>query len=77
MKNVTITLEEETAQWARIWAARQGTSVSRLLGEMLKEAMLRERGYEAARKRFMSRAPQELKDRGTNYPDRGDVHDGR
>jgi hypothetical protein len=37
LRNVTVTLEEEVAQWARIEAARRDTSVSRLLGEILKE----------------------------------------
>jgi hypothetical protein len=36
---VTVTLEEDVAQWARIEAARRDTSVSRLLGELLKERM--------------------------------------
>ncbi|MFZ0418702.1 MAG: hypothetical protein WAM04_11435 [Candidatus Sulfotelmatobacter sp.] len=39
LRNVTVTLEEEVAQWARIEAARRDTSVSRLLGELLKERM--------------------------------------
>jgi hypothetical protein len=39
LRNVTVTLEEDVAQWARIEAARQDTSVSRLLGEILKERM--------------------------------------
>ena len=39
LRNVTVTLEEEVAQWARIEAARKDTSVSRLLGELLKERM--------------------------------------
>jgi hypothetical protein len=34
-----VTLEEDVAQWARIEAARRDTSVSRLLGELLKERM--------------------------------------
>ncbi len=37
LRNVTVTLEEDVAQWARIEAARLDTSVSRLLGELLKE----------------------------------------
>ena len=37
LRNVTVTLEEDVAQWARIEAARRDTSVSRLLGAMLKE----------------------------------------
>jgi hypothetical protein len=32
-----VTLEEDVAQWARLEAARRDTSVSRLLGELLKE----------------------------------------
>jgi hypothetical protein len=51
MKNVTITLEEEVARWARIRAAELDTSVSRLVGEMLKEQMVAEKGYDTARRR--------------------------
>jgi hypothetical protein len=40
LRNVTVTLEEDVAQWARIEAARRDTSVSRLLGALLKERML-------------------------------------
>jgi hypothetical protein len=39
LRNVTVTLEEDVAQWARIEAARLDTSVSRLLGALLKEHM--------------------------------------
>jgi hypothetical protein len=39
LRNVTVTLEEDVAQWARIEAARRDTSVSRMLGELLKERM--------------------------------------
>lgn len=40
-----MTLEEDVAQWARIEAARQDTSVSRLLGEILKELMSAQNGF--------------------------------
>jgi hypothetical protein len=39
LRNVTVTLEENVAEWARIEAARRDTSVSRFLGEMLRERM--------------------------------------
>jgi plasmid stability protein len=42
LRNVTVTLEEDVAQWARIEAARRDTSVSRLLGEILKERITTE-----------------------------------
>ena len=40
LRNVTVTLEENVAQWARIEAARQDISVSRLLATLLKERMM-------------------------------------
>src|SRR6266498_1883784 len=39
MKNITITLDEETARWARIEAAHRDMSVSRLIGELLHQHM--------------------------------------
>ena len=55
LRNVTVTLEEEVARWARIEAARQDTSVSRLLGEILKERMATHNGSVAeAAKRLAS-----------------------
>ncbi|MEX0852560.1 MAG: hypothetical protein WD036_04650 [Bauldia sp.] len=35
MKNVTITLNEDTALWARVEAAKAGKSLSRWIGEKL------------------------------------------
>ncbi|MBN8995520.1 MAG: hypothetical protein J0H63_05585 [Rhizobiales bacterium] len=39
MKNVTITLDEEVAHWARVEAAREGKSLSRWIGDSLREEM--------------------------------------
>jgi hypothetical protein len=47
LPNVTVTLEEDVAQWARIEAARRDTSVSRLLGALLKERITAEGGSAA------------------------------
>jgi hypothetical protein len=55
MKNVTITLDEDVAQWARVFAARNNTSVSQLLGQILKEKMYQEEEYQAAMNRYISR----------------------
>jgi hypothetical protein len=35
MKNVTISLDEETAAWARVEAAKAGKSLSRYVGDLL------------------------------------------
>ena len=47
LRNVTVTLEEDVAQWARIEAARHDTSVSRLLGQLLKERISAQNGSPA------------------------------
>ena len=74
MKNVTVTLDDEVARWARIWAARHNSSVSKLLGEHLAERMREETGYEAAMRRFLSRRPTRLKNQDEPYPDRDELH---
>lgn len=74
MKNVTITLEEEVADWSRIEAAKNRVSVSRWIGNMLKERMQNEAGYRQAMNRFLSSPPQPLKKQG-RYPSREDVHE--
>lgn len=75
MKNVTITLDEEVARWARIRAAELNTSVSRLLGEMLERQMLEEQNYHAARKRYLSGEPCILNEAGEQYPRRDELHE--
>ena len=46
LRNITITLEESIARWARIEAARRDNSVSRLLAGILKARMLEEDAYQ-------------------------------
>ena len=48
MKNVTITVEDSVLEWARVEAARRGTSVSRMLGDFMAEMQRREDSYERA-----------------------------
>ena len=73
LRNVTITLDENIARWARIEAARQDTSVSTLLAGMLKERMLAEGAYEQAMRRALKRKPF-LRTDG-RYMSREEVHD--
>lgn len=73
LRNVTVTLEEPVAQWARIEAARNDTSVSRLLGDILKERMLHHHGYEKAMRRALARKAF-LKKEG-RYLSREEAHD--
>lgn len=75
MKNVTITLDEETAAWVRVHAARHDTSVSRIVGEMLRERMRDARAYDSAMRRFLARPARPLSAPGQPLPARDDVHD--
>jgi hypothetical protein len=75
MKNVTITLDEKTAAWARKMAAERNMSLSRLISEMLQRSMREAREYERAMRRFLEAEPVELKQRGDRYPAREDLHD--
>jgi len=74
VKNVTVTLDEETARWARIEAAKRDVSVSSLLRELLQERMGGQMSYEGAKQRYLARPAQPLKKRG-RYPDREELHD--
>lgn len=75
MKNVTITLDEEVVRWTRIRAAEGDTSVSRLVGEMLREKMRDERNYQTSMQNYLAQSPLVLKKKGDDYPDREELHD--
>jgi hypothetical protein len=75
MKNITITLDERTAAWARIYAAQRGKSVSRLLGEILQERMREVRDYDDAMRRYLSKKPVNFKWVEGSPPSRDDLYD--
>ena len=57
LRNITITLEEDLARWAKVEAARRDTSVSRLLAGILKEQMVENGEYERAMQEALAREP--------------------
>jgi hypothetical protein len=57
MKNVTVTMEDSVADWARMEAARRNTSVSRLVGELLAEKMRHDDAYERAMREALKFEP--------------------
>jgi hypothetical protein len=75
LKNVTVTLEERTARWARVRAAEADMSLSRWLGRLLEQQMGEEERYEACRLEFAELAPAVLRDNEEPYPTREQVHD--
>jgi hypothetical protein len=72
VKNVTVTLDEETARWARVEAARRDVSLSSLLRDLLREHMGGRESYSGAKDRYLSREPQKL---GGPRPSREELHD--
>jgi hypothetical protein len=72
MKNVTVTMEDSVAEWARMEAARRNTSVSRLVGELLAEKMRHDDAYERAMREAL-----EFKSWGSSdgrYPTREEIY---
>jgi hypothetical protein len=75
MKNVTITLDEQTAAWARVYAAQRDMSVSRMIGELLRRRMKEVREYDEAMRRFLAKRPVKLGRPGQRYASRDELHD--
>ena len=60
MKNITITLDEQAAAWARVRAAESGMSLSRFVGEMLRDKMRHSAEYQAAMRAALAQKPMKL-----------------
>ena len=75
MKNVTITLDDQTAAKARVHAAEQNMSLSRYIGEVLRRELRHESEYEAAYRAWRARKPFPLTGSAQRYPKRGDLYD--
>ncbi len=74
MKNITIKLENDVAHWSKIWAAEHNTSVSQILGHLLKQMKREKTGYSQAMQQFLSVEPRYLKTSG-KYPSRDGLHE--
>lgn len=75
MKNVTITLSDNVAKWARVRAAEQDKSLSRFLADLLAAEMGRTVAYEEAMRSYLSQKPYLLRKRGGKYPRRAELYD--
>jgi hypothetical protein len=75
MKNVTLTLEEDVLNWARVRAAENRISLSRFLGDFLKQEMRREDRYPLAMSAFLSRELSSLKSSEDSYPRREELYE--
>jgi plasmid stability protein len=75
MKNITITLDAETAAWIRVHAAELNKSVSRVVGEILQEEMKDRREYQRAMQGYLAKPPFDLGGEPENYPSPDAIHD--
>jgi len=73
LQNMTITVDDDVARWARIRAAEQNTSVSRLVGNLLREQMRQHRRFEQARRQFKALRSGVIS--SAPYPAREELHD--
>jgi hypothetical protein len=75
MKNITITLDADTAKWVRIKAAEQNMSVSRFVGDLLQHQMKDRLEYQRAMERFLAKPPLKLGDPDEPLPKREELYD--
>ena len=73
LRNVTITLEVEVARWARIKAAEENSSVSRMVGDLLRRRMQQHERFDRARREFQRIGTGVIS--SGPYPRREDLHD--
>ena len=73
MERITVFLRDHIARWARVHAARQGKSLSRMIGELVENLMEQTEAYEATMRRYLARERGPLGGSG-RYPKRDDLH---
>lgn len=74
MKNITISLDDQTAAVVRVEAAKEGKSLSRWIGDVLRQRLSESREYDAAMQAYLARPPFELQP-GTRLPKRDELYD--
>ena len=75
MKNVTVTLDDETLRLARTRAAERDMSLSRYIGEALRRDLGHADEYEAAYRAWRAQKPFPLKGPAEPYPRREELYD--
>ena len=75
MKNVTVSLPEDTARWLRVEAAKADRSVSGWLADLLEKMRRRDDEYEAAMARCLAIKPHKFQWVDGRKPTREELHD--
>ena len=74
-RNLTVQVEEETIQQAKILAAKRGTSISGLVARELELLVARDARYEEAQRRAVELMAQSVGHGGRNWR-REDLYEG-
>ena len=75
MKNVTVSLPEDTARWLRVAAAKDDRSVSGWLADLLDKMRHRDDEYATAMARYLAMKPRKLQWVDGRKPTRDELHD--
>lgn len=73
--NVTLKIEADLLQEARVLAAEEGSSISALLATRLEEAVRERKGYNQARRSALARLRSGFDLRWTPSSSRGELHE--
>ena len=73
--NVTLKIEADLLQEARVLAAEEGSSISSLLATRLEEAVRERKGYNQARRSAVARLRSGYDLRWTPSDSRGEMHE--
>ena len=74
-QNITLSLEKELIKKGKIVAAKKETSISKMLGELLKEIVDKEDQYEAAKRNALQTLQQGFNLGGSITWKREDLYD--
>lgn len=74
-RNITLTLDDEVIQKARVLAARRNRSVSALLREELTRLVTEDEAYETAKRAALQRLERGTHLGGGFLPTRAELHD--
>lgn len=77
MKNVTISMDETVAAWARIEAAKAGKSLSRFVGDVLAAQIEQKSSQSDVLNRILAYPKLDLTDENGNAPTRNEVYDDK
>lgn len=75
MRNVTITLDNETATQAKVRAAERGMSLSRYIGEVLRRELRNGDIYDAAYRSWRAGKAFPIAGSAPGYPTREETYD--